>query len=200
MYKEGMKMCAQALITGDLVQFRAGSPTTTLLRSIATSLRSAQGTDRDIPASFLRSCSGRMPSSTESRREVRHGRAEAQVPGSLDVQPRAMRGGGVPQGAARRAGDRGGGDRLPERRAVLRAARRRTRRAPGRVRPGRRAGLRHRDAGRQGARPGAPHALLPGRHGRGGAGVGRGLRRAAESYVLFFCRHDAYGRGRSPRT
>ena len=72
-------MCAQALITGDLVQFRAGSPTTTLLRSIATSLRSAQGTDRDIPASFPRSRSSRVdpPSMKQGgSHERRHARVQ----------------------------------------------------------------------------------------------------------------------------
>ncbi|MFR5092851.1 MAG: hypothetical protein ACLTDR_13440 [Adlercreutzia equolifaciens] len=55
-----------------------------------------------------------------------------------------------------------------------------------------------RDAGRQGARPGAPHALLPGRHGRGGVGVGRGLRRAARELraVLLPPRRLRQGRAR----
>ena len=80
MYKEGvkMKMCAQALITGDLVQFRAGSPTTTLLRSIATSLRSAQGTDRDIPASFLRFAWFTMAPATEAMCAYRDGEMQVQ--------------------------------------------------------------------------------------------------------------------------
>ena len=58
----------------------------------ATRVRSARGTDRDIPASFLRSCSGRMPSLAKCRsKEIHDGREKAQVPGSLDVQSRTMR-------------------------------------------------------------------------------------------------------------
>ena len=96
----------------------------------------------------------------------------------MDVQPRAVRGGGVPQGPARRAGDRGGRDSLPERRAGEGAGGGEPRRPHGRVRTGGKPRVRHRDAGLPRGPDRATDALLPGSDRRDGAGP-RGRLRAA---------------------
>ena len=131
-------------------------------------------------------------------RGFRHAEEISEVLRSMDVQPRAVRGGGVPQGPARRAGDRGGRDSLPERRAGEGAGGGEPRRPHGRVRAGGKPRVRHRDAGLPRGPDRAPDALLPGGDRRDGAGP-RGRLRAAPGElrrVLLRDRPLQGGRGR----